>query len=315
MPTRQFSLSTVPYRGRFAPSPSGPLHFGSLVTAVGSYLEACRHGGQWLVRIDDIDPPREEPGAADRILRTLSGFGLQWDGEVIYQSQRLALYQDALDQLRRSDLAYGCACTRREIAAVASRGPNGLIYPGTCRNGLPSGREARAWRVRCGDSRIRFNDRFQGLVDSVLSTTVGDFVVRRADGHFAYHLAAAVDDADHGITHVVRGFDLLWCTPPQRHLQNLLGLETPGYGHLPVVVNRQGQKLSKQNRAQPLDPDHPTPALWDALAVLRQQPPQALREAPLDTLWDWALKHWRPAMLRGLSQVDQPTPDDARATP
>ncbi|MEX0872604.1 MAG: tRNA glutamyl-Q(34) synthetase GluQRS, partial [Aquisalimonadaceae bacterium] len=193
------------YRGRFAPSPTGPLHFGSLVTAVGSLLEARRHQGSWTLRIDDIDPPREAPGATDAILRTLERFGFQWDGPVVYQSRRLDLYSEALDRLRRSAYAYGCACTRREIANVAVNGPNGLIYPGTCRQGLPPGRRTRAWRVRCDNTSIRFHDRFQGPMDTLLAETIGDFVVRRADGHFAYHLAAAVDDGSDGITHLVRG--------------------------------------------------------------------------------------------------------------
>ncbi|MBL8212315.1 MAG: tRNA glutamyl-Q(34) synthetase GluQRS [Bryobacterales bacterium] len=228
------------YRGRFAPSPTGPLHQGSLVAAVASYLEARAAGGQWLVRMEDLDTPRCVPGAADLILRTLHVYGLHWDGPVLYQSSRLPAYQDALQQLIARNAAYPCGCSRKEI---------GDTYPGTCRNGLPPGRSPRSWRVR-------------GAAE------VDDFVLKRADGIFAYQLAVVVDDAFQDITHVVRGADLEDSTPRQLHLQSLLGLTHPAYRHVPVVTNENGEKLSKQTLAPALRLDQPQPALLDALRFL-----------------------------------------------
>ncbi|TVQ74312.1 MAG: tRNA glutamyl-Q(34) synthetase GluQRS, partial [Chromatiaceae bacterium] len=201
------------YTGRFAPSPTGPLHFGSLVAAVISWLDARTHGGTWRVRMEDLDPPREEPGAADRILRTLDAHGLHWDGPVLYQSTRLTAYADAMQQLREQGRAYDCGCTRREIAALALQGLEGPVYPGTCREGLPAGKSPRALRVRTHDDPICFSDRAQGEVCQQLASQIGDFVIRRADGLTAYQLAVVVDDAFQGVTHVVRGIDLLASTP------------------------------------------------------------------------------------------------------
>lgn len=247
-----------PYRGRFAPSPTGPLHLGSLVAALGSFLDARSRGGEWLVRIEDIDAPREMVGATERILRSLEAHGLTWDGEVMYQSRRFDAYREALEQLRRSGALYPCACTRKEVvdsqrefANVAS--DRALIYPGTCRAGMAPGRRARAERVRVDEALIRFEDLIQGRITQALATEVGDFVLRRADGLIAYQLAVVVDDATQRVSAVVRGADLLDSTPRQIYLQHLLGLPTPQYAHLPVVVDGAGQKLSKQTRARPLD--------------------------------------------------------------
>ncbi len=295
------------YRGRFAPSPTGPLHFGSLVAATGSFLEARTKGGEWLLRIDDIDPPREQPGAAEGIPRTLELFGFQWDGAVQRQSRRLDVYREVVQRLVREGLAYGCGCTRKDIAAAGKSGPNGLVYPGTCRDGLPPGRRTRALRIRTEDRHIAFEDILQGTIRCDLEQTLGDFVIRRADGHYAYHLAAAVDDGEYGITDVVRGYDLLWCTPPQLHLQQLLALPQPRYGHLPVAVNAQGQKLSKQTFAPALDPDHASRQLWAALDFLLQSPPLELRKAPLDEIWAWALANWSLTPLRNRQQAATPT--------
>ncbi len=234
------------YRGRFAPSPTGPLHFGSLVAAVGSFLHARAQGGEWRVRIEDLDPPREVSGAADDILRTLDSFGLHWDGEVMYQSRRCETYEAALAQLKDAGVLYPCACTRREIADSSVSGLEGPVYPGTCRAGLAPGRVARAWRVRTDNRAIEFEDGLQGVIRSALEDDIGDFVVQRADGFFAYQLAVVVDDAAQGISEIVRGADLLDSTPRQIHLQRLLGLPTPGYLHLPIVLNANGEKLSKQ---------------------------------------------------------------------
>ena len=293
------------YRGRFAPSPTGPLHFGSLVAAVGSYLDAKHHHGTWLVRMEDIDTPRCVPGAADDILRTLAAFGLHGDAPVIYQSRRAAAYEQALHTLQANGAAYPCGCTRKEISDSALLGIEGAVYPGTCRHGIPAGREGRAWRVRtdrtlpCRGS-VKFNDALQGRITQHLESEIGDFVVKRADGLFAYQLAVVVDDAHQGITHVVRGADLLASTPRQIHLQGLLGLPTPHYMHLPVAVNETGEKLSKQTLAEAVDTAQPVAALWRALSFLRQHPPQALRKVNLEALWAWARQNWRAENLVGL---------------
>jgi glutamyl-Q tRNA(Asp) synthetase len=283
------------YRGRFAPSPTGPLHFGSLVAAVGSYLEARANHGEWLVRIEDIDTPRTVPGAADNILRTLEAFGMTWDGAVMHQSARADAYRAALEQLRARGALYGCACTRREIADSGIRGIDGAVYPGTCRNGLPPGRAARATRVRTGGTQgahITFDDGIQGAITQDVEHAVGDFVVARADGLTAYQLAVVVDDAAQGITHVVRGADLLDSTPRQMLLQGLLDLPSPQYAHLPVALNAQGEKLSKQTLATAIDPEKPVPALLRALAFLGQAPPAELQQAGLAQVWAWVRENW-----------------------
>jgi glutamyl-Q tRNA(Asp) synthetase len=285
------------YRGRFAPSPTGPLHFGSLVAAVGSYLQARVNHGVWLVRMEDLDPPREIPGAADAILRSLERFGLQWDEPVIYQSQRHAHYSVALQALQQQAAIYPCGCTRREIADSDVTGIDGPLYPGTCRNGLPAGRNPRAWRVRTDSGLIRFDDTVQGVIESRLARDTGDFVLKRADGFYAYQLAVVVDDAAQGITEVVRGCDLLGSTARQIHLQRLLSLPMPAYLHLPVAVNGRGEKLSKQTFAAPLDLERPVPALHAALQFLGQQPPQELHADTLETLWGWAMAHWQPRAI------------------
>ncbi len=279
--------------GRFAPSPSGPLHFGSLVAAVGSYLEAKTHGGQWLVRIEDIDPPREVSGAADDILRTLERFGLAWDGAVLYQHSRSAAYTHALEQLATQGLVYGCACTRQRFAGLPESACGEVAYPGHCRDRPPA--QERALRLRVDGVTIAFDDAVQGRLRQTLAECCGDFIVRRADGLFAYQLAVVVDDAFQGVTEVVRGADLLHQTPRQMHLQRALGLSTPAYAHLPLAVNTRGEKLSKQTRAAPLDAA--VPALWRALNFLGQQPPVPLARAPLAELWCWAHAHWRLAQV------------------
>ena len=287
----------APYVGRFAPSPTGPLHFGSLVAAVGSYLEARVQAGQWLLRLEDVDEPRCSAEAADGILRTLERFGFAWDGPVLRQSQRQRVYRGALAQLQDAGLAYPCGCTRKEIGDAATAVDGAARYPGTCRGGLPAGKLARAWRLKVGDGNIGFVDGLQGAIDQDLSRDVGDFVLWRADGYFAYQLAVVVDDAAQGVTHVVRGADLLDSTPRQIYLQRCLDLPTPRYLHLPVALNAQGEKLSKQTGAPAIDGQRPVPALWAALAFLGQSPPPELAMASLATLWQWAQEHWRTATL------------------
>ncbi len=284
-------MSAVKYRGRFAPSPTGLLHFGSLVAAVGSYLEAKKHQGLWLLRMEDLDPPRAMSGAAETIPRVLEAYGFEWDGEILYQSQRSDRYETALARLRESGHLYPCACSRKEIADSAMHGLEGPIYPGTCRNGL-HGREARAWRLRTTMETVSFTDAVQGQQTQMLERDLGDFILKRADGLYAYQLAVVVDDAAQGVTHVVRGADLLDSTPRQIWLQRLLGLPTPHYAHLPVVVNAHGEKLSKQTLAQPLGTAQPALALWEALVFLSQQPPTELR-SDLASLWQWAKAHWQ----------------------
>ncbi len=283
----------TPYRGRFAPSPTGPLHFGSMVAALAGYLEARRRSGAWLVRIEDLDPPRNAAGAAEEILRTLTACGLQWNGDVVYQSRRAASYHAALHRLRSRRLLYPCACSRREIADSAAHGIEGPVYPGTCRKGVMPGRAARAWRVATGDTAIGFVDAVQGRVHQALAADIGDFVLYRAPGIYAYQLAVVVDDAAQGITHVVRGADLLASTPRQIYLQKLLGLPTPRYLHVPTALDRAGEKLSKQTHALPVDAQRPLPALVRALDFLGQQPPGDLAHGTLAQYWGWACRHWR----------------------
>ncbi|MFN3593587.1 MAG: tRNA glutamyl-Q(34) synthetase GluQRS [Thiobacillaceae bacterium] len=289
----------MPYRGRFAPTPSGPLHFGSLVAALGSYLEARRHGGEWLLRIEDVDPPRVVAGAADAILRTLEAFGFEWDGAVLYQSRRLAAYRDALERLQREDWVYACTCSRKRIAAAARRGVDGPVYPGHCR-ARRVGLGPAALRLRVPQARIVFDDALHGCVGCDVATECGDFVLRRADGVYTYQLAVVVDDAAQGITHVVRGADLIASTPRQIVLQRALRLPTPQYLHLPVVLDARGDKLSKQTLAQPIDPRAPLPALIAAWAFLGQTPPGRL--AGVQEFWSMARAGWtatRIPPLRG----------------
>ena len=282
---------TMTYRGRFAPSPTGPLHFGSLIAAVASFADARAAGGAWLVRMEDLDRPREVPGAARRILDTLAAFGLHWDGEVLFQKSRTEAYESALDRLAEVRLTYPCGCSRAEVAAAGRSGPEGPIYPGTCRAGVPEGRSARAQRLRTEGARIGFVDRIQGPQHQVLAETVGDFVVRRADGIHAYHLAVVLDDAWQDITRVVRGADLLASTPRQILLQRVLDLPTPEYAHVPLALGPDGRKLSKSLASAPVDPADPLPALrraWDFLG----QVPLGRVESPL-SFWSRAIPSWR----------------------
>jgi glutamyl-Q tRNA(Asp) synthetase len=302
--------TSTDYRGRFAPSPTGPLHFGSLVAAVGSYLDAKYHRGTWLVRMEDLDIPRCVFGAAESILRTLEAFGLHSDEPVIYQSQRTAAYEEALRQLQASGAVYPCCCTRKEISDSALIGIEGPVYPGTCRNGIPAGREGRAWRVRTDNSpfdklrangsTIEFDDALQGRITQHLESEIGDFVVKRADGLFAYQLAVVVDDALQNITHVVRGADLLASTPRQIYLQRLLGLPTPRYMHLPIAVNAAGEKLSKQTLAAPVDSSHAVTTLLRVLDFLQQRPPADLARSDVRTVLGWAVENWDATRLRGI---------------
>ena len=281
------------YRGRFAPSPTGPLHFGSLVAAIGSYLDAKYNNGQWLVRIEDLDPPRTVAGASSDILKTLQHLGMEWDGEVIFQSQRNEAYQLALTNLKQRAMIYPCTCSRKEIADSSMAGISGPIYTGTCRNNVFHTERPTALRLRTDHHPIQFTDSLSGPVCQRLEKDLGDFVLRRADGVYAYQLAVVVDDAAQNITHVVRGTDLLDSTPRQIYLQQLLSYTTPVYMHLPVVTNAQGEKLSKQTHAAPIDLSNALSQMVAALRFLGQNPPKALDQETFSSFWQWAIKNWR----------------------
>jgi len=286
-------VNSAPYVGRFAPSPTGPLHFGSLVAAVASWLDARAAGGRWLLRMEDLDWPRCEPGAADTLLRQLEAYGLRWDGAMLYQSQRDDAYAAALGTLKEIEAVYPCACTRSQLAQAPRNHEGEILYPGTCRNGLPAGAIARAWRVRVPDVSIHFHDRIHGELQQNLAHEVGDFIVLRADGLFAYQLAVVVDDAFQGVTHVVRGADLLWNTPRQIYLQTLLGLPTPIYAHVPLITNAAGQKLSKQTLAPALPETGRGAVMAQALAALGHAVPAELAGAEPAEQLAWASAHWQ----------------------
>ena len=289
-----------PYVGRFAPSPTGPLHFGSLVAAVASYLQASAHNGRWLVRIEDIDPPREQVGATELIIEALQVFGFEWAGEVIFQSHNRRAHEEALARLIERNLAYPCGCSRKDLAD-APRGPLGIIYPGTCREGCTAAETAI--RLRTEAEPISFVDALQGPVTQRLEPESGDFVIRRRDGLIAYQLAVVVDDELQGITEVVRGIDIMDSTPRQIWLQRLLGYRTPAYAHIPVITHPDGDKLSKLTGAPAIRTDEVRPTLVAALAALRQDPPDNLDTASLPEIWDWARANWTLEPIRGISAV------------
>lgn len=280
------------YRGRFAPSPTGDLHFGSLLAALASYLDARAHQGQWLVRIEDVDETRTVAGSADRILRTLEALGFEWDERPVWQSRRKRRYAEVLDDLRSSGSAYPCSCTRAQVAELGRPGPEGPIYPGTCRQGVPAGTRERSLRLRVTPEPIRFTDRVHGPITQSLEHDVGDFVIRRADGFTAYQLAVVVDDHDQNITHVVRGADLLASTPRQIHLQERLGYPHPAYAHVPLIVDAHGRKLSKRDQAPGIGGLAPTDQLLSAFRALGQVESEQAVPDTLDAFWPWALARW-----------------------
>lgn len=293
------------YIGRFAPSPTGPLHFGSLVAAVASYCEARVQRGMWLLRMEDLDRPREVKGAADTILQQLEEFGFEWDGPILYQSRRDEVYTAALEQLQQQSLIYPCTCTRKEIAdSSTSIGIEGLIYPGTCLAQPVKPNAAMAWRIKTPDSIVAFDDAIQGHTGQNLQRDIGDFILKRADGLFAYQLAVVVDDAEQGITHIVRGADLLNSTPRQIYLQQMLGHASPQYAHVPVATNTAGEKLSKQTLAQTIDSKNSAYLLFLALQFLGQNPPESLQSETNQTVWQWAFAHWQ---LRHIPAVKSKT--------
>jgi glutamyl-Q tRNA(Asp) synthetase len=293
------------YRGRFAPSPTGPLHFGSLIASLASCCDARAAGGEWLVRIEDVDTPRSHDRISDEILATLQNYGFEWDGEVVRQSKRMPLYRAALDDLAARGLVFPCACTRKELEATPLGTAGERVYPGTCRNGVAPGRKGRAWRLRVTDEAIRFRDRLQGWQEQRLERAIGDFIIKRGDGVFAYQLAVVVDDAAQAVTHVVRGADLLASTPRQIWLQRQLGIPTPSYLHHPVAIRSSGEKLSKQTGAQPLNPDDALPALvraWEFLA----QPAAPTAPSSVAEFWQWARVAWTPTTLPPVAMLPVP---------
>ena len=296
------------YVGRFAPSPTGPLHFGSLLAAVASYLQAKSQSGLWFLRVEDIDPPRQQDGAIEEILAALDRYGFEWDGSVSYQSENVDKHLQVVSELRQAGHAYPCSCSRRDLADV-EQGPLGSIYPGTCRDGCAG--DEFAIRVRTDDAAVQFDDVLQGSQQQRLESESGDFVILRRDGLIAYHLAVVVDDFDQGITEIVRGIDLLESTPRQIHLQRLLDYRTPGYLHIPVAENEQGQKLSKLTGAPRIPLENINPILIAALDALGQQPPRELAESALDDIWSWSIKHWQPHVMA--SQTAIPATEDALA--
>lgn len=285
-------MSGSVYTGRFAPSPTGRLHIGSLLAALASYADARSHGGRWLLRMEDLDPPREMPGAADDILHTLEAFGFCWDGEVVYQSRRHHLYRAALDRLIAGQAAYPCFCSRKAWHQRASPGADGFVYDGLCAAG---GNEkdgiTPAWRLRVPDETIGFDDRIVGRYQQNLARDIGDFVLLRADGFWAYQLAVVVDDAEQGVNHIVRGQDLLVSTPRQLYLQRCLGYAQPSYTHLPLLVNRQGQKWSKQTLAPALDLSAREQLLRQVIGWLGL--PDAPEVDKPNDLLAWAIRYWR----------------------
>ncbi|MDR7088199.1 tRNA glutamyl-Q(34) synthetase GluQRS [Cellvibrio fibrivorans] len=295
------------YIGRFAPSPSGPLHFGSLVSALASYLDAKANGGKWLVRMEDLDPPREQPGAASTILKTLDDHGLHWDGEIVYQSQRSQAYEACLDALLQARFAYYCTCSRQDLTAM------GGIYDGRCRNRpVDSHHQICSLRLKLYDlpdrptaEIIQFDDLIQGTQVQNLRTQAGDQILKRRDGFYAYQLAVVVDDIAQGITHIIRGSDLLEVTGRQLFFFDLLGAPLPQFGHVPLAIQPNGQKLSKQNHAKAIDGKLASKNLWRGLEFLGQNPPADLADASTSECLDWALHNWQRQAVQGLSHLYQ----------
>lgn len=297
-------LSTPPlYRGRFAPSPTGPLHFGSLIAAVASYLEAHKQKGQWLVRMEDVDELRNLAGAADNILRTLENYDFEWDGEVLYQTQRKEAYTEALQQLSKQNLTYRCICSRKDLREQAQQGQYGSIYPGNCEHLHHPANVEHALRIKTHNEKIEFNDGIMGFYSQQLKTDIGDFIIRRRDNLFAYQLAVTVDDDFQDITHIVRGVDLLDSTPRQIYLQQCLHYTTPEYAHLPIAVNDNGDKLSKQTGAPGINEKADVGTLVNCMNFLGQNMADELKQASLQTFWQWALENWDLSKIPRLEKI------------
>jgi len=297
--------NNITYRGRFAPSPTGLLHFGSLLAATASYLQAKKHNGEWWLRIEDIDPPREVGGASQQIIQTLMDYGFLWDN-LSYQSQRLDIYQQYTDVLLKSKKAYYCGCSRKEIIQHNKGNmhyPN--FYPGTCRNGL-HGKKARSIRVQIESPAVTINDIIQGIQTLNLSESIGDFIIKRADGLFSYQLAVAVDDSEQNMTQIVRGNDLHESSFQQKYIQQVLKLNTPTYAHIPIAVDYNGLKLCKQHAARTIATESPQRVLWYALQCLNQQPPESLKTQNLGQLWKWSFENWDIHKIQRVQSIISP---------
>jgi glutamyl-Q tRNA(Asp) synthetase len=297
-------MSATGYIGRFAPSPTGPLHFGSLIAALASFLDARAANGRWHLRIDDVDTTRTRQASIASIPFTLESLGLYWDGPIQRQNEHRDRYEAALQTLVQAQRAYPCACSRRDIAAVASRGPTGMIYPGTCRDGLAIDRKPRSWRFRVDTEIISFTDQHAGAQRIDLASQVGDFVIKRGDGLHAYHLAMVIDDAALGVNHIVRGGDLLAASAPQIALQKAFGFREPKYLHLPIANGPNGRKLSKTNGAPALELAKPAQVIAAALDFLGQSLPENAASQPHDWLINWAIAHWHPQQLPDVHSND-----------
>ena len=299
---------TEDYRGRFAPSPTGAVHYGTLIAAVGSYLQARKNNGKWFLRIDDIDLTRKIEGSDTALIKTLETFGFEWDGEIIYQSSQTRHYQQALEQLVSQTLVFPCLCSRKKLADS-----HGKIYPGTCRHRQLPENKPHALRIRTANINISFNDAVMGRQQQNIEKQCGDFIIKRRDGLFAYQLAIVVDDAMQNISEVVRGADLLDSTPRQIYLQQLLHFPTPAYCHLPLAVDAAGNKISKSAGATRINIDNREKLLLSALGFLGQQPPDELTECGLNDIWAWAIEHWQLSLVPAVKNI-QPVLHDVQTT-
>ena len=293
------------YIGRFAPSPTGPLHLGSLFTALAGFLDARARQGKWLLRIDDLDQPRIVSGATESILKTLETFGLTWDDSISYQSRHLDGYHHHLETLIKNRYCYPCICSRKTLADAITPDSTADVYPGFCKGRAIPPDTPSALRIIANDRIIAFDDRLQGRIASPLAEQHGDFVIQRKDGIMAYQFAVVIDDALHQVNQIVRGMDLLESTPKQIFLQQILGLATPEYMHVPVMVDRQGYKLSKQTLATAVDHSHPPAVLFDLLLLLKQNPPSELARTNLSEILAWAIANWNPEPLKNIKVVEQ----------
>ena len=285
-----------PIIGRFAPSPTGPLHLGSLYTALASFLHARSQQGLWLLRIDDLDTQRNVKGASDAILTTLETFGLHWDDSVVYQSQCLAVYHDVLNELAKNQLIYPCSCSRKMLASTA-------IYDGLCRNQSIPADSLYALRIKTDSRLISVEDGLQGLISHNIAKQYGDFILKRRDGIVAYQFAVVIDDDRQHINQIVRGVDLLTETPKQIYLQQVLGLPCPDYLHVPIIIDQHGYKLSKQTQATAVNLTRPQGVIFELLGLLKQNPPSELQHASVTELLDWAIEHWNIECLKNIKQV------------
>jgi glutamyl-Q tRNA(Asp) synthetase len=296
-------LDKQPAIGRFAPSPTGPLHLGSIYTALAGFLQARSQQGLWLLRIDDLDSPRNVKGSADSILKTLEAFGLYWDGDVYYQSRHIDIYNDVISDLQTNKLIYPCTCSRKTLTAGDRGQSQSDVYPGICRERQTLPDVPYALRIKTDKRIITFQDKLQGPVSHNLAEQDGDFIVKRKDRIIAYQFAVVIDDDLQHVNQIVRGFDLLDETPKQIYLQQLLGFHTPGYMHVPVIVDEQGYKLSKQTQAMAVGLTSPHRVIFELLVLLKQNPPIELQQAPVSELLSWAVEHWNPDVLKNAHAV------------